>query len=182
MENPPCNSSEPIVAPNPEDNCNLVVTILEALLATLHSTCAAKTYVSLVGKIQGKHPGLKALTTWARETLHLSLALLSLKANNMFEVTFTLLEDKIHTLTQTELTYKMATISFSSWCPHFNSNTLHVVVRLPNLGSNSRPMPSTQGRHLPQNNRGTCWTCNNDKQFGSLQSQNLRAKNPHICS
>jgi hypothetical protein len=71
-----------------DDIRKLVVNIPEALRSALRSTCAAKAEVFLLGRIQGKHPGLKALTAWARETLHPILALLSLKANNLFEVTF----------------------------------------------------------------------------------------------
>ena len=100
MEQPESNVTPPL-----EDNRKLVIiTIPEALLASLRSTWAAKAYGSLLGRIQGKHPGLKALTTWAWDTLHPSFALLSLKANNLFEVTFTILEGRIHALTQTELT------------------------------------------------------------------------------
>ena len=82
-----------------------------------------KAKVSLLGRIQGKHPGLKALTAWARGTLHPSLTFLSLKANNLFELTFSDLEGRIHALTQMELTCDSANISFSSWRPHFDSKT-----------------------------------------------------------
>lgn len=101
----------------------LVVAVPEELLATLRTTCTEKANVSLIGRLQGKHPGLKALTAWAWETLHPTLALLSLKTNNMFEVTFTSLEGRIHALTQTALTCEATTISFSSWRPHLDLQT-----------------------------------------------------------
>lgn len=101
----------------------LVVAVPEELLATLRTTCTEKANVSLIGRIQGKHPGLKVLTAWARETLHSTLALLSLKTNNLFEVTFTSPEGRIHALTQTELICETTTISFSSWRPHFDPQT-----------------------------------------------------------
>ena len=107
----------------PTDARKLVVSIPEALLTSLISTCAAKADVSLIGRVHGKHPGLKALTAWARETLHPTLALLSLKANNLFEVTFTAQEGRTHALTQNELTCETASITFSSWRPHFDSKT-----------------------------------------------------------
>lgn len=47
--------------PTPTDH-KLVVTIPEDLLTTLRTTCAEKANVSLLGRITGKHPGLKALT------------------------------------------------------------------------------------------------------------------------
>ena len=98
----------------------VVVIIPEALLTSLRSSCVEKANVSLLGRIQGKHPGLKALTAWARETLHSSLAFLSLKANNLFEITFNSPEGRIHALTQAELVCNTALITFSSWRPHFN--------------------------------------------------------------
>ena len=110
-------SAEPA---QPTTNRKLVVTIPEELLSSLRSSCVEKAKVSLLGRIQGKHPGLKALTAWARETLHPSLVFLSLKANNLFEVTFNTPEDRIHALTQAELTCETASITFSSWRPHFN--------------------------------------------------------------
>jgi hypothetical protein len=70
-------------------NRKLIATILEALLKTLKTTCDTKTSILLLGRIQGKHPGLKALTAWAWENIHQSLELLSLNSNNLFEVTFT---------------------------------------------------------------------------------------------
>lgn len=100
--------------------------LLDELLATLRSNCATKAEVSLIGRVQGKHPGLNALMAWARDTLHPSLSLLSLKNNKLFEVTFSLPEHKIHALTQTELTCETATISFSSWKPHFDYRTQQV--------------------------------------------------------
>ena len=101
----------------------LVVTVPEELLTTLRTTCAEKAKVSLLGRIQGKHPGLKALTAWARDTLHPSLNLLTLKANNLFEISFSEPEGRIHALTQTELVCDSANISFSSWRPHFDAKT-----------------------------------------------------------
>jgi hypothetical protein len=44
-----------------EENRKLVVKIPDPLLTTLRATCAAKVDVSLLGKLQGKHPGLKLL-------------------------------------------------------------------------------------------------------------------------
>ena len=72
-----------------EDDREVVVNILAVALESLRFNCAAKADVSMLGKLQGKHPGLKALTAWARETLHPSLSLFSLKTNNLFEITFT---------------------------------------------------------------------------------------------
>lgn len=108
---------------HPADTCKVVVTIPEALLANLRSQCDNKASVSLLGRIQGKHPGLKALTAWARATLHPSLAFLSLKANNIFEITFENPEGRIHALNQANLILKTATIFFSSWKPHFDAST-----------------------------------------------------------
>ena len=105
----------------PEEPRKLIASIPEAVLASLRSTCAAKAEVSLLGRIHGKHPGLKALTAWARDTLHPSLSLLSLKSNNLFEVTFAHPEGRIHALTQADLVCDTATIFFSSWRPHFDS-------------------------------------------------------------
>ena len=116
-------TATPHAAETQDDYRRLVVNIPEALLSALRSSCAAKAEVSLLGRIQGKHPGLKALTAWARETLHPTLALLSLKANNLFEVTFTSTEGRIHALTQTDLQCETATIAFSSWRPHYDSKT-----------------------------------------------------------
>lgn len=84
----------------------------------------------LLGRIQGKQPRLKALTAWARESLHPSLALLSLKANNIFEVTFEKPEGRIHALNQVDLTCESAAIFFSSWRPHFDARVPHDTYRL----------------------------------------------------
>jgi hypothetical protein len=123
-------TSTTAAAETQDDSRTVVVNIPEALLSELRSMCAATAEVSLLGRIQGKHPGLKALTAWARNTLHPSLELLSLKANKMFEVTFTSTEGRIHALTQTELICKTATIAFSSWRPHYNSKTPQEADRL----------------------------------------------------
>ena len=123
----PTSESQHTPGPEPEKDFlteeprKLIAQIPDAILATLRSTCAAKAEVSLLGRIHGKHPGLKALTTWARDTLHPSLSFLSLKTNNLFEVTFTHPEGRIHALTQTNLICDTATILFSSWRPHFDS-------------------------------------------------------------
>ena len=101
----------------------IVINVPEELLSTLRNTCAEKASVSLLGRIQGKHPGLKALTAWARETLHPSLLLLSLKANNLFEVTFSTAEGRTHALTQADLNCEAANITFASWRPHFDAKT-----------------------------------------------------------
>ena len=101
----------------------VVVTLPEELLTNLRTTCAEKAKVALLGRIQGKHPGQKALTAWARENLHSSLILFSVQANNLFEVTFSQLEGRLHALTQTEIVCETATIFFSSWNPHFDSKT-----------------------------------------------------------
>ena len=116
-----------------EDTRKLYATIPAELLANLCSSCEAKTSVSLLGKIQGKHPGLKALTAWARETLHPSLQLLSLKSNNVFVVTFESPEGRIHALNQADLVCESATILFSSWRPHFDLKTTHEADRLDHL-------------------------------------------------
>lgn len=101
----------------------LIAAIPEELLSKLRATCEAKASTSLLGRIQGKHPGLKALTAWAWDALHPSLTLLSLKSNNLFEVTFEHAEGRLHALKQTDLTCEAATIFFSSWRPHFDSRT-----------------------------------------------------------
>lgn len=77
----------------------------------------------LLGRIQGKHPGHKTLAAWARENLHPSFNYISLKANKLFEVTFSSSEGRIHTLTQNELVCESVIISFSSWKSHFDANT-----------------------------------------------------------
>ena len=107
----------------PEAPRKLIASIPEEVLTALRSTCAAKAEVSLLGRIQGKHPGLKALKAWARDNLHPSLSLLSLKSNNLFEVTFAQPEGRIHALTQADLVCDTAAISFSSWRPHFDSTS-----------------------------------------------------------
>ena len=104
-----------------DEHRKLIAKIPETVLAQLRSTCEAKAEVSLLGRIHGKHPGLKALTAWARDTLHSSLSILSLKTNNLFEVTFTHPEGRIHALTQADLICDTAAIFFSSWRPHFDA-------------------------------------------------------------
>ena len=123
------DSTEEEVNPT-TDHRKVVVSIPAALLANLRSQCDSKASVSLVGRIQGKHPGLKALTAWARETLHPSLDLLSLQANNVFEVTFRQPEGRIHALNQTDLMCETAAIFFSSWRPHFDASLPHALDRL----------------------------------------------------
>ena len=108
------------MTPPGEGSRKLVARIPEALLATLRSHCREKASVSLLGRIHGKHPGLKALTAWARETLHPTLSLLSLKSNNVFEVTFAKAEGRKHALNLTDLVCESAAIYFSSWRPHFD--------------------------------------------------------------
>jgi hypothetical protein len=127
MTNPGVTSNS---AATQDDTRKLVLNIPEAFLTALRSTSAAKAEVSLIGRIQGKHPGFKALTAWARNTLHSTLLLLSIKANNLFEVTFTSPEGRIHALTQTELTCETANITFSSWKPHYDSKTPQEADRL----------------------------------------------------
>ena len=116
-------SSGPELETNPgkEESHKLIANIPETVLAKLRSTCAAKAEVSLLGRIHGKHPGLKALIAWARDTLHPSLSILSLKTNNLFEVTFTHSEGRIHALTQADIICNTAAIFFSSWRPHFDA-------------------------------------------------------------
>ena len=116
-------------APNDEgatqqqDPRKIIVNVPAALLANLRTQCNTKASVSLLGRIQGKHPGLQALTAWAHENLHPSLDLLSLKANNIFEVTFEQPEGRIHALNQADLMCESAAIYFSSWRPHFDATT-----------------------------------------------------------
>lgn len=118
--------SPPPLGPQPEKDTatdaprKLIASIPEAVLASLRSTCAAKAEVSLLGRVLGKHPGLKALTAWAGATLHSSFSLLSLKTNNLFEVTFSHPEGRIHALTQVDLVCDTAAIFFSSLRPHFD--------------------------------------------------------------
>ena len=107
-----------------EQHRKLIASIPEALLSKLRANCKVKTSTSLLGRIQGKHPGLKTLTAWARETLHPSLSLLSLKSNNLFEVAFEHAEGRLHALKQVDLVCDSATIFFSSWKPHVTSRTL----------------------------------------------------------
>lgn len=120
----PSTTMEPPQPPRPENDVDaprkLIANIPEEVLATLRSTCAAKAEVSLLGRIHGKHPGLKALMAWARDSLHPSLSMLSLKTNNLFEVTFSHPEGRTHALTQTYLVCDTAAIFFSSWRPHFD--------------------------------------------------------------
>ena len=97
-----------------EDPGIFVATVPEDVLVDLRSKCTTKASVSLIGRIQGKHPGLNALTAWARETLHSSFVRLTLKANNVFEVDFGQPEGRIHTLNQADLTCGSTTIFFSS--------------------------------------------------------------------
>jgi hypothetical protein len=101
------------------------VTIPEDLWASLRAQCDSTASVTLLGRIQGKHPGLKALTAWAKETLHSSLSLLSLQANNVFEVTFEQPEGRTHALNQADLKCESAAIFFSSWQPHFDATQPH---------------------------------------------------------
>lgn len=108
----------------------LIAKIPEALLATLRNNCTKKASVSVLGSIHGKHPGLKALTAWAREALHPTLELLSLKSNNVFEATFATPEGRTHALNQTDLTCESAAIYFSSWRPHFDPKSTHEADRL----------------------------------------------------
>lgn len=136
--NPPLASSTNPSSPHPQtprslppdEPRKLVASIPEELLAQLRSKCSEKASVSLLGRLQGKHPGLRALTAWARETLHPSLVLLSLKTNNVFEVTFEHPEGRLHALNQADLTCESATIFFSSWRPHFDSRNPHAADKL----------------------------------------------------
>jgi hypothetical protein len=106
-----------------QEDESVMINVPEELLTAMRKSCAEKASVSLLGRIQGKHPGLKALTAWARDTLHSSLILLSIKANNLFEVTFSSIEGRTHALTQADLTCEAANIIFSSWQPHFDAKT-----------------------------------------------------------
>ena len=108
----------------------LKVAIPEELLSTLRANCAAKAAVSLLGRIQGKHPGLKTLTAWAKDTLHPSLTLLSLKANNLFEVTFDSEEGRLHALRQADFKCESSAIFFASWQPHFDSRAPQAIAKL----------------------------------------------------
>ena len=113
---------QPSTSPAQDEDC-VVINVPEEELASMRKDCAEQASVSLLGRIQGKHPGLKALTAWARDTLHYSLTLLSLKANNLFEVTFSSTEGRMHALTQADLICENASIIFSSWQPHFDART-----------------------------------------------------------
>jgi hypothetical protein len=104
----------------PEERRKVSTNLTPELLASLRAKCDNKANVTLLGIIQGKHPGLKTLTGWARENLHSSLVLLSLKSKNVFEVSFDAPEGRIHALNQTDLIYESAVIYFSSWRPHFD--------------------------------------------------------------
>ena len=122
-ESPSTSGPLPELSTPHEEPCKLIANIPDEMLASLRSNCAAKAEVSLIGRIHGKHPGLKALTAWARDTLHQSLLLLSLKANIFFEVTFAHPEGRIHALTQGDLICDIAAIFFSSWRPHLDSKS-----------------------------------------------------------
>ena len=126
MEKPQATRSDPEKDTAMEEPRKLIANIPATVLANLRSTCEEKAKVSLLDRIHGKHPGLKALTAWAQETLHSSLSLLSLKTNNLFEVTFSHPEGRIHALTQTELVCDTTAIFFSCWRPHFDSKALDV--------------------------------------------------------
>ena len=163
----------------PEDPRKLIANILDAVLAALRSTCAAKAEVSLLGRIHGKHPGLKALTAWARDTLHSSLSLLSLKTNNLFEVTFTHPEGRLHALTQADLVCNTAAIFFLQ---------LETALRLqgpqggrkpgpPSVGPNNRSMPGAQGGVVLTAYWRTDRAGHLNRQFGGLQSQTVWTKN-----
>ena len=116
------DAQHPTEATHTPTTDKLVVTLPEDLLATLRTTCAEKANVSLLGRIQGKHPGIKALTAWARDNLHHSLNFISPKANNLFEISFSSPEGRIHALTQIEQVCEFANITFSSWRPHFDAS------------------------------------------------------------
>ena len=102
----------------------LVTTLSPGLFESLRNNCEYKASVALLGRVQGKHPGLKTLTAWARETLHPNLTLLSLKSNNVFEITFDSPEGRLHALKQADLTCESASIFLSSWRPHFDEKKL----------------------------------------------------------
>jgi hypothetical protein len=108
-------------APQQQDPRKVNIKIPTAMWDELQSECGTKALVSLLGHIQGKHPGLKALTAWAQKTLHPSFALLSLQANNIFEITFDKPEGRIHALNQADLVCESAAIFLSSWQPHFDA-------------------------------------------------------------
>lgn len=114
----------------PTDLQKVVVTIPAAFFASLRLQCNSKASVSLLGRIHGKHPRLKALTAWAQKTLHPFLTLLSLKTNNVFEVTFDQPEGRTHAPNQADLTCESAAIFFSSWRPYFDASQPHASDRL----------------------------------------------------
>jgi hypothetical protein len=109
--------------PAQDTDNTILIQVPAALFTKLQTTCKEKASVSLIGRIQGKHPGHKALTAWARGTLHPSLTLLTIKTNNLFEISFSEPAGRIHALTQTELLCESANISFSSWKPHFDAKS-----------------------------------------------------------
>lgn len=116
-----------------EDTHNIrkvIVSVPEEELASLRSSCEDKAAVTLLGRVQGKHPGLKALTAWAREKLHPTLVLLSLKTNNTFEITFGSPEGRLHALHQADLVCEGAAIFLSSWRPHFDPKKQKEIARL----------------------------------------------------
>jgi hypothetical protein len=118
------NMDEPTgkeAAPNPYPR-KVHITLSAGLLADLQTQCNSKASVTLLGRIQGKHPGLQALTAWAQETLHSSLVLLSLQANNVFEVTFDKPEGRLHALNLADLMCESAAIFFFSWHPHYDAS------------------------------------------------------------
>lgn len=98
----------------PDTSCKMVAKIPYTILETLQTSCAVKASISLLGRIQGKHPNFKALTTWAKETLRPSLTLLSLISNNVFKgrITFERPKRRIHALNQAELVCDSTTIFF----------------------------------------------------------------------
>lgn len=113
-----------------KDPRKVAIMFPEELLANLRSKCDKKASLALLGRIQGKHPGLQALTTWAHDNLHPSLKQLSLQANNIFEVTFENPEGRIHALNQADLTCESAAIFFSSWRPHFDASVVQDTEKL----------------------------------------------------
>ena len=120
-ENKPIPSTHtPFVRNGVGEDRKIVATISAGLLEDLRISCERKATVTLLGRVQGKHPGLKTLTAWARETLHPSITLLSLKANNVFEITFGSPEGRTQALTQADLTCETASIFLSSWRPQFD--------------------------------------------------------------
>ena len=118
---PRARDLESAVTPPSGKIWKLITTISTGLLATLRTSCKTKASVSLLRRVQGKHPGLKTLTAWARETLHPSLTLLFVNANNVFEVTFSSPKGHTHALNQADLTCESASIFFLSWRPHFDA-------------------------------------------------------------